>query len=1134
MSRLGLILLTGALILLGVPTHGQGVCGDVTGDGMVDIADLVYLIDYIFQQGPEPISLVDADMDGCEGVDIADLGYLIAFLFGYGPPPCMGSSDCAIHPGGSISVDFVEGALGSGTVMTNTEITFHLRVTNDTEHWFYAFSNGVRVYSPDGAQWGTTTADTTGGLSVLQGSLMFNVYNPTGSGADTVALGAVIVPGMNDGLPPGFDDVVWTITVDPISPAYDGKTICIDSSYFAPAGLWKWSRDGFSSYGPSWSGPHCYEIIAPTLASVTIDPLTGTQGPNQIPTDRPVPFDLRFTNNTGDTIMAFMNGLKVYSPDGAQWGTTVGDSTGVLTSANFNAAFMINHFGVTGSGADSVVFGGAVIPFNDDYTGIPPGFDDVPFTITVGPIDSVYNGKTLCIDSAWTPPSGYWLWHSLTDEYEPAWYGPYCYTIYYEEIPPVLLSVTPDTLEFTVWEGGPNPGSRAFAVTEQYGRNIAYIADYIESTWMDLPSNSGVTPDELVVDVYSSQLGVGVYTNDVVVESFEAENGPQYVAVKLTVLPGPEAAVILDHVDGSWDANGIRTGIPVVFNMRLVNNTGHNMTGIVNGYRVFSINGAHWGNTVGAWAPAFDPMDYEIGAWINYFGVTGSGADTVGFAAAAAVKGLVNGFDDVLYTIEIGPIDTADIGKTVCLDSAYYPPSGIWKWAGPQINCYPEWFGPYCFTVVEGGGSEGDDSLLIPSTTVVTGNMVQPVQVKLTQPIKGASIPIAIPEAVTVSSLSAEGLLIESWDYSVFQIKPDSGFLYVALANSFGEVIPEGTHTVFNIHFSVLNADCDISTYVHWDIALQGDPVRGLLFADVNHYDLPVGFDPMRDATEIPPYMPCDIDYSGVIDIADLVYLVDYMFNGGPPPDIMDAADVNGSCSGPNIADLVFVVDFFFQQGPEPLCGCLAEGGGAGKIAPDIVVGAVFENGITTIAINSPYDLRGVQLEVCGSTDIVPRNLAADRLNLVYSSQDDLLRIGLLDLDGGEVIPAGRENLIQLDGRFEIVSAMVAQDGLTALGARIDNAMKPTSTPASFALHQNYPNPFNPVTQISFALPYAASVRLEVYNIMGQKVTTLLDETLQAGEHSAMWDGSTVASGVYFYRLDAGEFSETRKMMLLK
>jgi len=80
----------------------------------------------------------------------------------------------------------------------------------------------------------------------------------------------------------------------------------------------------------------------------------------------------------------------------------------------------------------------------------------------------------------------------------------------------------------------------------------------------------------------------------------------------------------------------------------------------------------------------------------------------------------------------------------------------------------------------------------------------------------------------------------------------------------------------------------------------------------------------------------------------------------------------------------------------------------------------------------------------------------------------------------------------------------------------------------------NHPNPFNPTTEISFALPLAASVRLDVYNIMGQKVTTLLDETLQAGEHSASWDGSTVASGVYFYRLDAGEFSETRKMMLLK
>jgi thermitase len=81
---------------------------------------------------------------------------------------------------------------------------------------------------------------------------------------------------------------------------------------------------------------------------------------------------------------------------------------------------------------------------------------------------------------------------------------------------------------------------------------------------------------------------------------------------------------------------------------------------------------------------------------------------------------------------------------------------------------------------------------------------------------------------------------------------------------------------------------------------------------------------------------------------------------------------------------------------------------------------------------------------------------------------------------------------------------------------------------------QNFPNPFNPVTEISFSLPVAAKVTIDIYNVLGQRVTTLVDRSLPAGEHSATWDGSAASSGVYFYRITAGEFTATKKMMLVK
>jgi hypothetical protein len=88
--------------------------------------------------------------------------------------------------------------------------------------------------------------------------------------------------------------------------------------------------------------------------------------------------------------------------------------------------------------------------------------------------------------------------------------------------------------------------------------------------------------------------------------------------------------------------------------------------------------------------------------------------------------------------------------------------------------------------------------------------------------------------------------------------------------------------------------------------------------------------------------------------------------------------------------------------------------------------------------------------------------------------------------------------------------------------------------PVSYSLSQNHPNPFNPVTEIRFSIPVASSVRLDIFNVSGQRVTTLVNRHLEAGDHSVSWDGSNVASGVYLYRMEADGFVETRKMVLLK
>ncbi|HKL14449.1 MAG TPA: T9SS type A sorting domain-containing protein, partial [Balneolaceae bacterium] len=90
------------------------------------------------------------------------------------------------------------------------------------------------------------------------------------------------------------------------------------------------------------------------------------------------------------------------------------------------------------------------------------------------------------------------------------------------------------------------------------------------------------------------------------------------------------------------------------------------------------------------------------------------------------------------------------------------------------------------------------------------------------------------------------------------------------------------------------------------------------------------------------------------------------------------------------------------------------------------------------------------------------------------------------------------------------------------------------SIPRDFRLGQNYPNPFNPSTTIEFDLPIQSSVRLAIYNIMGQEIAVLVDEVRVAGSHSVSWDASKIASGLYLYRLHAGNKTIDRKMILLK
>ncbi|MFI5253757.1 MAG: T9SS type A sorting domain-containing protein [Bacteroidota bacterium] len=88
--------------------------------------------------------------------------------------------------------------------------------------------------------------------------------------------------------------------------------------------------------------------------------------------------------------------------------------------------------------------------------------------------------------------------------------------------------------------------------------------------------------------------------------------------------------------------------------------------------------------------------------------------------------------------------------------------------------------------------------------------------------------------------------------------------------------------------------------------------------------------------------------------------------------------------------------------------------------------------------------------------------------------------------------------------------------------------------PTKFMLQQNYPNPFNPVTQIHFSVPSAGYVSLKIYDLLGKEIATLVTQTLHVGSYTTDWNSANMASGVYLYRLQAGEYTATKKLVLMK
>jgi hypothetical protein len=174
-----------------------------------------------------------------------------------------------------------------------------------------------------------------------------------------------------------------------------------------------------------------------------------------------------------------------------------------------------------------------------------------------------------------------------------------------------------------------------------------------------------------------------------------------------------------------------------------------------------------------------------------------------------------------------------------------------------------------------------------------------------------------------------------------------------------------------------------------------------------------------------------------------------------------------------------------------------------------------------TIANDEPYPGVGTYLgELCGVLRLF--NTSPDEMHVMFTEGNF---VDELSTDEGNALNIIYKLKLNTDTRkFKPIKD-------TTISGIKDYA---NNNPDNFILEQNYPNPFNMETIIRYELKKSANVKLELYDVLGREVASLVNEVMQPGKYSMSWNAEGVQSGVYFYRLSAGNYTQTRKLLLLR
>ena len=829
------------------------------------------------------------------------------------------------------------------------------------------------------------------------------------------------------------------------------------------------------------------------FAGISLDNEDFTYNVDTIGIGTPINFDLRFTELQGVPLPGGTNGFQVYSPDGAQW-TPIEYEALVDMSTYWTLVFSINPFSITGEGADTIGFGGSKMTGD----GVPANFDEVTYQIRTSVPDSIYDGKTLCLDTAFYPPSGLWKWAygGTIGSIFPTWSGPHCYTIYkIPNLPPYFV----------------NP-------------QVSYNGDHCVVASVDFNAD-------------------------------DPETDPPDV-ITWSLVAGPGAVVGADRT-GNWSYAPSLADVGSA-SVTIGINDGFNPT-------VEHVMSLTFTNE----APVFATgcfADLQIGK-----GNTGSltlTGDMVDCDPFSISLGTITPTPSGVISIAGGVVTFATV-EADCIGGleTEYEVEVIITDGNLQTTC------TITFTVL---ATEPYEVQLEKTHNVIQGthNMVDVTVNKGSEQMGGFDLLIAYDASALIFQTALEGDVYNcGWEYFNYR--------YGANGNC-GNACPSGLLRVVGIaetnngavhpDFACVEALVKPFTLFTLDFLVTDDRTFECMYIPIRFFWMDCGDNSIA-------YSPTDNPLSVVQGVSryvidfDLIGHIEDMTTGFPTYTGVQEGCFDNDDGKPVPIEFVD----FVNGGIDIICadsidarGDINLNGTGNEIADAVLFSNYFVYGLSVFNVNVAGQIAATDVNADGLTLSV-----ADLVYLIRVIVGDALpyaKLGtvsanLIDYNGtlsidqemgaafirarGNVTPtlladnmdmnyaydaANNETRILISsqtesfsGEFLAVENVISTEFATYYGAQVITS----NVPATFALNQNYPNPFNPTTNVTFYVPVSSDYSLTIYNVAGQKVTEM-SGTAQVGENTVLWNADGQASGVYFYQLKTDNFTDTKKMVLMK